>query len=228
MRPSPSRDSQDNQGGNSSSYKPINLSYRALESRGKEREKQTKTPLIIHHSLLGRKENWNPISEVWIIYKLKGPYVTFFIFQIINRTTQRKVVNVDARNHGESPHTNDMSLPLMAKDVAHLVKKMPNTDKISFMGNFNDALPEFSNSKMEDSLFINSFFCRSRDGRPSWHSSGIDAAPTYWQIGSGWFVCNCQRQQPKEMERIKTSLLFLGQNWRWAQKSSWLWAALCG
>ncbi len=44
--------------------KPVNLSFRALESRGKEREKPTKSPLIVHHSLYGRKENWNPISEV--------------------------------------------------------------------------------------------------------------------------------------------------------------------
>jgi abhydrolase domain-containing protein 11 len=100
-----------------SNFKPVNLAYRALECRGKERDKQTKTPLIIHHSLYGRKENWNPISE------------------IINRITQRKIINVDARNHGESPHTKDMSLPLMSKDIIHLIKQLKNgSDKFSFLG----------------------------------------------------------------------------------------------
>ena len=47
-----------------SDFKPVNLSYRALECRGVERDCPTKSPLIIHHSLFGRKENWNPISEV--------------------------------------------------------------------------------------------------------------------------------------------------------------------
>jgi len=102
-------------------FKPVNLSYRALEYRGEEREKPTKSPLIIHHSLYGRKENWNPISE------------------IINRTTMRKIINVDARNHGESPHTKDMSLPLMTKDIVHLIQqtklnKLDIPGKFSFMG----------------------------------------------------------------------------------------------
>lgn len=106
----------ENNGGNNS-YRPVNLSYRALECRGKERDKQTKTPLIIHHSLYGRKENWNPISE------------------LINRITMRKIINVDARNHGESPQTKEMSLPLMSKDIVHLMKQVKNgADKFSFMG----------------------------------------------------------------------------------------------
>lgn len=100
---------------NSKDEPPVNLSFRALESRGKEKEKQTKSPLIVHHSMLGRKENWNPISE------------------IINRTTQRKVITVDARNHGDSPHTKQMSLPLMTHDILHLVTQL-HTPKISFLG----------------------------------------------------------------------------------------------
>jgi len=97
-------------------YRPVNLAYRALEYRGAEKDHPTKSSLIIHHSLLGRKENWNPISE------------------IINRTTQRKIINVDARNHGESPQTDEMTLPLMAKDLINLIGAMPTTDKISYLG----------------------------------------------------------------------------------------------
>ena len=57
-----------------------------------------------------------------------------FYFQIINRTTQRKIINVDARNHGESPQTDEMTLPLMAKDLINLIGAMPTTDKISYLG----------------------------------------------------------------------------------------------
>lgn len=123
-RPPPNRIPKDDQGSDdTSNFKPVNLSYRALECRGKQRDCPTKTPLIIHHSLLGRKENWNPISE------------------IINRVTQRKIINVDARNHGESPHTLEMSLPLMTNDLIHLVHQMwtengpcCTKEKFSFMG----------------------------------------------------------------------------------------------
>lgn len=58
------QDTNNTSGTSISEYNPVNLSYRALECRGIERDKQTKSPLVIHHSLLGRKENWNPISEV--------------------------------------------------------------------------------------------------------------------------------------------------------------------
>ena len=45
-------------------FDPVNLAYRALEFRGEEKDRATKSPLIVHHSLYGRKENWNPISDV--------------------------------------------------------------------------------------------------------------------------------------------------------------------
>jgi len=94
-------------------FNPVKLAYRALEFRGEEKDKATKSPLIVHHSLYGRKENWNPISD------------------LINRTTLRKVINVDARNHGESPHTKEMSLPLMTKDIFHLMKQCNFKDRFS-------------------------------------------------------------------------------------------------
>ena len=45
-------------------FNPVNLAYRALEFRGEEKDRATKSPLIVHHSLYGRKENWNPISDL--------------------------------------------------------------------------------------------------------------------------------------------------------------------
>ena len=47
-----------------SNFNPVKLAYRALEYRGEEKDKAKKSPLIVHHSLYGRKENWNPISDV--------------------------------------------------------------------------------------------------------------------------------------------------------------------
>ena len=51
---------------------PVNLAYRALETRrGEEKKTKKKSTVIIHHSLLARKENWNPISEVSISSVIK-------------------------------------------------------------------------------------------------------------------------------------------------------------
>ena len=49
----------------------------------------------------------------------------------------RKIINVDARNHGESPHTKEMSLPLMTKDIVHLIKQTKLKDKFGFPGKFS-------------------------------------------------------------------------------------------
>ena len=52
-------------------FNPVNLAYRALEFRGEEKDRATKSPLIVHHSLYGRKENWNPISDVSFLFFTK-------------------------------------------------------------------------------------------------------------------------------------------------------------
>jgi pimeloyl-ACP methyl ester carboxylesterase len=51
----------------------------------------------------------------------------------VHHITKRTVVSVDARNHGDSPHSSDMSYSHMAKDVKHMLGHL-NMDKISFMG----------------------------------------------------------------------------------------------
>ncbi len=57
-------------------------------------------PLVILHGLFGSLLNWNSIS------KLLGAHY--------------RVVAVDQRNHGSSPHTPDMSYPAMADDLLEL------------------------------------------------------------------------------------------------------------
>jgi esterase len=54
-------------------------------------------PLIILHGFLGSLDNWRSVSK-----RLSGSY---------------KVYNMDLRNHGESPHSEIMSYPIMADDL---------------------------------------------------------------------------------------------------------------
>lgn len=44
-----------------------------------------------------------------------------------------KVITVDARNHGDSPHTAEQSYPLMAEDVKFLMKDL-GVKKASLIG----------------------------------------------------------------------------------------------
>jgi len=57
------------------------------------------TPLIILHGLFGSKQNWNSVA--------KG----------LNKRLNRTVITLDSRNHGDSPHSNEMSYQDMAEDV---------------------------------------------------------------------------------------------------------------
>jgi len=71
----------------------MQLNYRQYSDQGK--------PLIILHGLFGSLANWG-----WHCKQLAGSYA---------------VVGVDLRNHGDSPHTNEMSYSLMAEDVKQLM-----------------------------------------------------------------------------------------------------------
>lgn len=57
------------------------------------------TPIVIMHGLLGSKNNWNSLANA------------------ISSKTHKKVYTVDARNHGESPHTEEFSYAHLAEDV---------------------------------------------------------------------------------------------------------------
>src|SRR5262245_39084435 len=55
-------------------------------------------PLVILHGLFGSSDNWQTLSK-----RFKEHY---------------KVFTLDLRNHGNSPHHNDVGYPAMARDVA--------------------------------------------------------------------------------------------------------------
>lgn len=61
-------------------------------------------PLIIIHGLLGSADNWRSHIRAW--------------------RRKRRVVAVDLRNHGQSPHADDMSYTAMSNDVLALMERL--------------------------------------------------------------------------------------------------------
>jgi len=107
-----------------SSYKPVNLAYISYEKKTQNKEednkdmnrqKKVKSPVVIQHGLFGRKENWKTVGKE------------------LNHITNRTVYSIDGRNHGESPHTAEMTFALMAKDIKQFCEQN-NHEKISFIG----------------------------------------------------------------------------------------------
>jgi esterase len=70
-------------------------------------------PVVIVHGLFGSLDNWHSINT-----KLGASH---------------KVFAVDLRNHGQSPHSNEMSYASMAQDLRELMHEQ-RLDRISIMG----------------------------------------------------------------------------------------------
>ena len=60
--------------------------------------------LVILHGLFGNLDNWQTLARRW--------------------ATDYTVVLVDLRNHGRSPHAEEMTYPLMAQDIAELLETL--------------------------------------------------------------------------------------------------------
>ena len=69
--------------------KPVNLNYKTYGQGAK--------PLIIMHRLLGTLDNWHSLA--------------------VKYSQDFKVYTLDMRDHGKSPHTEDLSYHLMAEDL---------------------------------------------------------------------------------------------------------------
>ncbi|KAK6184361.1 hypothetical protein SNE40_006846 [Patella caerulea] len=74
----------------------------------------SKKPLILLHGLFGSKSNWHSLAKK---LALDG----------------RKVIAVDARNHGESEHSSVMNYDVMATDVETLLDNL-NLDRVVLLG----------------------------------------------------------------------------------------------
>ncbi|XP_036623414.1 protein ABHD11 [Trichosurus vulpecula] len=81
----------------SSGPRPVPLSYKLLDSE------DSRPPLVFLHGLFGSKTNFQTIGKT------------------LQQQTGRKVLMVDARNHGESPHSPDSSYEAMSADVEALL-----------------------------------------------------------------------------------------------------------
>lgn len=58
-------------------------------------------PMVILHGLFGSLDNWRTLARVF--------------------SDHFRVISVDQRNHGKSPHSDEMNYPAMADDLAELV-----------------------------------------------------------------------------------------------------------
>ncbi|KAM3869355.1 sn-1-specific diacylglycerol lipase ABHD11 [Diretmus argenteus] len=84
----------------SSSSSPVNLSYDVFDGKGES------TPLVFLHGLFGSKSNFHSIAK-----------------SLVQRTG-RKVLTIDARNHGNSTHSPVLTYDAMTNDVKHLLAQL--------------------------------------------------------------------------------------------------------
>ncbi|KAF4015820.1 hypothetical protein G4228_007020, partial [Cervus hanglu yarkandensis] len=80
--------------------RPVPLSYKLLDGEA------ASPPLVFLHGLFGSKTNFNSIAKA------------------LAQQTGRRVLTVDARNHGESPHSPDMSYEAMSQDLQDLLPQL--------------------------------------------------------------------------------------------------------
>ncbi|XP_075152139.1 sn-1-specific diacylglycerol lipase ABHD11 [Haematobia irritans] len=95
-----------------SDVRPVKMAYNVFEGPSTD---ISRPPLIIMHGLFGLKQNWRAVGKA------------------LQAKTSRRIITVDARNHGDSPHTDEHSYIDMAADVVHLMQQM-NIGKASVMG----------------------------------------------------------------------------------------------
>ncbi|XP_066238485.1 sn-1-specific diacylglycerol lipase ABHD11 isoform X3 [Saccopteryx leptura] len=80
--------------------RPLPLSYKLLDGEA------ARPALVFLHGLFGCKTNFNSIAKA------------------LAQQTGRRVLTVDARNHGDSPHSPDMSYEAMSQDLQDLLPQL--------------------------------------------------------------------------------------------------------
>jgi len=78
------------------------ISYTVFETE----ETKIATPIVLAHGALGNKKNFNTLAKR------------------LSDELNRSVITYDARNHGKSMHSNDMSLEAMSSDLEHLLHEL--------------------------------------------------------------------------------------------------------
>lgn len=72
-------------------------------------------PIVIVHGLFGSSSNWNSVAKE------------------LSDTHVYRVINIDLRNHGGSPHTDSMTYQEMASDIKQLMDTL-SISKAAFIG----------------------------------------------------------------------------------------------
>ncbi|XP_033748092.1 protein ABHD11-like [Pecten maximus] len=96
---------------NISSQGTVKLAHSIYQNEEKGTDK---TGVIVMHGLMGSSNNWRSLSKVLC-------------------ETGRKVIAVDARNHGESPHSEHMNYFLMSNDVLRLMDEL-GEERVNLIG----------------------------------------------------------------------------------------------
>ncbi|XP_006859763.1 PREDICTED: alpha/beta hydrolase domain-containing protein 11 [Chrysochloris asiatica] len=86
--------------GGGAEARPLPLSYTLVDGE------EARPGLVFLHGLFGCKNNFNSIAKA------------------LAQQTGRKVLTVDARNHGDSPHSSDMSYEAMSRDLQDLLPQL--------------------------------------------------------------------------------------------------------
>ncbi|XP_050513224.1 protein ABHD11-like isoform X2 [Diabrotica virgifera virgifera] len=98
------------------SNKRMDLAYSSYESTLSYTKKAPEpTPLIVLHGFLESKNNWDSICKN------------------LHKNSKAKVVAVDARNHGDSPHCKKHTYDCLATDLKNFLENM-NFKKVSLLG----------------------------------------------------------------------------------------------
>merc|ERR1712096_378945 len=108
---SPASTNQSKTATSQETYSDNKLSYVSYESP----TSPTQAPLIIHHSLFGRKENFRSLGKKF------------------HHLTKRSVIIPDARNHGNSPPCLNPSVKQMSSDLALLSSQL-GVEKTCLLG----------------------------------------------------------------------------------------------
>uniref|UniRef100_A0A667WN08 sn-1-specific diacylglycerol lipase ABHD11 n=1 Tax=Myripristis murdjan TaxID=586833 RepID=A0A667WN08_9TELE len=111
----------------SSTSSPVNLSYDVFDGKGES------TPLVFLHGLFGSKSNFHSIAK-----------------SLVQRTG-RKVLTVDARNHGNSTHNPVLTYEAMTSDLKHLLTQL-HIDKCVLIGHSMGGKVAMSTALTQPSL----------------------------------------------------------------------------
>ncbi|XP_001863078.2 protein ABHD11 [Culex quinquefasciatus] len=93
---------------------PVELSYTVYDKVASD---SSTPPVLVLHGLFGSKANWNSLSKAF--HQKTKPI--------------RKIYSIDARNHGDSPHSDVHSYEHMVADLVALYEKL-GIDKASVIG----------------------------------------------------------------------------------------------